>query len=35
MANNPWSPTQSPVPWLIGMFLVGFILMRYVHWGYK
>jgi hypothetical protein len=34
-ANNPWSPTKSPVPWLIGMFVVGFLLMRYVHWGYK
>lgn len=33
-AANPWSPTQSPVPWLIGMFIVGFLLLRYVHWGY-
>lgn len=32
---NPWSPVTSPVPWLIGMFLVGYLLMRYVHWGYR
>ena len=32
---NPWSPVASPVPWLIGMFIVGYLLMRYVHWGYK
>lgn len=34
-ASNPWSLTQSPVPWLIGMFLAGYILLRYVHWGYE
>lgn len=32
---NPWSLTLSPVPWLIGMFIVGYLLMRYVHWGYE
>ena len=32
---NPWSPVQSPVPWLILSFLVGFVLLRYVHWGYS
>ncbi len=31
---NPWNPVHSPVPWLIGMFLVGYILIRWVHWGY-
>jgi hypothetical protein len=33
-AQNPWHPVHSPVPWLIGMFLVGVILFRWVHWGY-
>lgn len=33
--QNPWSPFLSPVPWLIGMFIVGYLLMRYVHWGYE
>jgi hypothetical protein len=33
-AQNPWSPTQSPVPWLIGMFVVGYLMLKYVHWGY-
>lgn len=33
-AQNPWSPVQSPVPWLIGMFVGGYLLLRYVHWGY-
>lgn len=33
--QNPWSPVSSPVPWLIGMFIVGYLLMRYVHWGYE
>lgn len=31
---NPWSPVKSPVPWMIGMFIAGFLLLRYVHWGY-
>ena len=30
---NPWSLTHSPVPWLIIMFLVGFLLLRYVHYA--
>lgn len=33
-ANNPWNPVKSPVPWLIAMFIIGYLLMRYVHWGY-
>jgi len=33
--QNPWSPVKSPVPWLIAMFLLGYVLMRYVHWGYE
>ena len=33
--QNPWSPVNSPVPWLIGMFLLGYILIRWVHWGYE
>lgn len=33
-AANPWSPVQSPVPWLIGMFAVGYLMLRHVHWGY-
>jgi len=31
---NPWSPVQSPVPWMIGMFIVGYLMLRHVHWGY-
>lgn len=31
---NPWSPVKSPVPWMIGMFIVGYLLLRHVHWGY-
>ena len=31
---NPWSPVHSPVPWLIGMFLVGYLMLRHIHWGY-
>jgi len=31
---NPWSPVQSSVPWLIGMFIVGYLMLRHVHWGY-
>src|SRR5260370_278079 len=33
-AANPWHYKYSPLPWLIGMFLVGYILIRWVHWGY-
>lgn len=32
--QNPWSPFLSPVPWLIGMFIVGYLLLRFVHYGY-
>lgn len=32
--QNPWNPFLSPVPWLIIMFIIGWLLMRYVHWGY-
>jgi len=31
---NPWHPVHSPLPWLIGMFVVGWLLLRWVHWGY-
>ncbi len=34
-AEHPWSLTKSPVPWLIGMFVAGFLLIRFVHWGYE
>jgi hypothetical protein len=34
-ASNPWHPVHSPVPWLIGMFLVGWLLLRHVSWGYE
>lgn len=33
-STNPWDPAHSPVPWLIGFFVVGFLLLRYVHHGY-
>lgn len=33
-AANPWSPVASPVPWMIGMFIVGYLMLRHVHWGY-
>lgn len=32
--SNPWSPVHSPVPWLIGFFIVGVLLLRFVHHGY-
>lgn len=34
MGTHPWSLTQSPVPLLIIMFVAGFLLLRYVHYGY-
>jgi hypothetical protein len=34
MAANPLSLTKSPVPMMIIMFVVGYALMRWVHWGY-
>ena len=33
-AANPWSPVHSPVPWLIGFFVAGVLLLRFVHHGY-
>lgn len=33
-AANPWNPVHSPVPWLIGFFIIGYLLLRHVHWGY-
>lgn len=33
-AANPWSPVHSAVPWLIVMFIVGYLMLRHVHWGY-
>lgn len=32
-AANPWNPVQSPVPWLILFGLVGFMMLKHVHWG--
>lgn len=29
---NPWSPTQSPLPFAIIALVVGMLLLRYVHW---
>lgn len=34
MGAQPFSFTQSPVPLLIIMFIGGFLLLRYVHYGY-
>lgn len=33
-AANPWSPVHSAVPWLIIMFIVGYLMLRHIHWGY-
>lgn len=33
-AAHPWHYKYSPLPWLIGMFIVGYVLLRWVHWGY-
>lgn len=30
--SDPWSPTQSPLPITIGALLLGFLLLRFVHW---
>ena len=32
MANNPWSPTQSPLIWALGALVVGLLGLRYIHW---
>lgn len=32
-AGNPWSPVTSPVPWLIAFFVVGGLMLRFVHHG--
>jgi hypothetical protein len=32
--NSPWNPAKSPVPWLLGFFIGGYLLLRYVHHGY-
>ena len=29
---NPFSPKHSPLPWLIGMLVVGILGLRYIHW---
>ena len=34
-AAHPWHFKYSPLPWFIGMFFVGYILIRWVHWGYS
>lgn len=31
---NPWSPVQSPVPWLLAFGVIGFLMLKHVHWGY-
>lgn len=30
--GNPWSPTDSPLPWAIGFLIIGFIGLRHIHW---
>lgn len=30
--SDPWSVTQSPLPITIGALLIGFLLLRFVHW---
>lgn len=30
-SSMPFSVTKSPVPLLLGMFVVGYLLLRYVH----
>jgi hypothetical protein len=30
--SNPWSPTESPLPWAIGFLIVGFLGLRHIHW---
>jgi hypothetical protein len=30
--SDPWSPTMSPLPITIGALIVGFLLLRFVHW---
>lgn len=30
-SSQPFSLTRSPVPLLLGMFVVGYLLLRYVH----
>ena len=32
-AMNPWSPSASPLIWVIGALIVGLLGLRYVHWG--
>jgi hypothetical protein len=30
--SNPWSLFHSPLPWAIGMLVVGLLLLRFIHW---
>jgi hypothetical protein len=30
---NPWSLFHSPLPWAIGMLIVGLLILRFVHWA--
>lgn len=30
--GDPWSPTNSPLPWAIGFLVIGFIGLRHIHW---
>lgn len=32
-AASPWSPSQSPLIWVIAALIVGLLGLRYVHWG--
>lgn len=30
--SNPWSLMHSPLPWAIGMLVVGLVGLRLIHW---
>jgi hypothetical protein len=30
--TNPWSLFHSPLPWAIGMLVVGLLGLRFIHW---
>lgn len=30
--QSPWSPVQSPLPWVVGALILGLLGLRYVHW---
>lgn len=29
---NPWSPTKAPLVLMVGMFIAGVLILRYIHW---